>query len=57
MTAEHGVGLAIVLAALLLAAARARPVRRAVGGLIATDKQGRTTLVVWPATKRKKKRR
>lgn len=48
---------AVLLAALVVAAARSRPVRKRVGGWISTDKQGRTTIAVTPAKRKKRKRR
>jgi hypothetical protein len=47
--------LALVLAALIVAA-RSKPVRRAVGGVISKDSKGRTTLVIWPAGKKRKRK-
>jgi len=47
---------AIVLAALIVAA-YSKPGRKAIGGVISKDRKGRTTLVIWPAGKKRKKRR
>jgi hypothetical protein len=49
--------LALFLAALIVAA-YSKPVRRAVGGFITTDrKTGRVSITVWPGGKKRKKRR
>lgn len=56
MSPTATVVLALVLAAVLVAA-WSRPVRRRVGGLISTDRKGRTTLVVWPAPGKRKRRK
>lgn len=48
--------LAVVLAALIVAA-YSKPGRKAIGGVTSKDRKGRTTLVIWPATKGKKGKR
>jgi hypothetical protein len=49
------VWLALAVAALLLAAyGSKRSSRKAIGGLMGKDKKGRTTLVIWPAPKKRK---
>ena len=53
MTSADAVVLALVLAAVIVLA-RAKPVRTAIGGLISKDRKGRTTLVIWPAARKKK---
>lgn len=56
MTGADAVVLALVLAAVIVLA-RAKPVRTAIGGLISKDRKGRTTLVIWPARKKKGSRK
>ena len=58
MTTTTALVASLVIAALLVAAF-AKPTRKAISGLISTDKKGRTTLVIWPAgnKRRRKKRR
>lgn len=56
MTGADAVVLALVLAVVIVLA-RAKPVRKAIGGLISKDRKGRTTLVIWPAAKKGKRKR
>ena len=55
MTATTALAVSLLLAALLLAA-WSKPVRKAIGGVISTDKKGRTVLVIWPAGKKKRRK-
>lgn len=57
MSTTEAVILAVVVAALIVAA-WSKPVRKGVGGFITTDrKTGRVSITVWPASKKRKKRR
>lgn len=54
MSGVDAVVLAVVLATIVVLA-RAKPVRKTIGGLISKDRKGRTTLVIWPAPRKKKR--
>lgn len=57
MNTTEAAVLALVLAALIVAATT-KPVRKALSGWISKDrKTGRITMVLWPAGKKRKKRR
>lgn len=53
MSGVEAVVLALVVAAIVVLA-RSKPTRTAIGGLISRDRKGRTTLVIWPAPRKKK---
>lgn len=56
MTTSAAVVLSVGLA-LLLVAAFTKKGRKAISGVIGTDGKGRTTLVIWPTGKRKRRKK
>lgn len=57
MTGVAAVWVALVLAVVVVGALAPKRSRKAIGGLMGKDKRGRTTLVIWPATGKRKGRK
>lgn len=56
MTATTALVASLIIAVLLVAAF-SKPGKKAIGGVIYTDRQGRTVMVIWPAVGKKKGKR